>query len=247
MVRQESVVRVDQIASGLRHPGAAWVVDNALDFDASGVDVDNEQDVISNEADKGEHFDGEKVGRGNFAGVCFEKGPPRDASSALWRGLDAVFTQDALDGISSELDAEIVKRTTDAGVAPSGILSCHADDQCTFFVFGSTPAASSLGASVVLVCDEFSIPTQNRIGSRDGRDLTQPLSSEDLRLHRESATLIVVELDGLRSEFVAEDAIFLQEVGDHIRLLSVHPPCEDKQQELQRMSGHVPDRTASAW
>ena len=69
MLGEESIEGVDQVSGSLRHPSSARVVNDPGDVDAANLQIDDEKNVVADQADESEYLDGEEVGGGDVAPV----------------------------------------------------------------------------------------------------------------------------------------------------------------------------------
>ena len=65
----------------------------------------------------------EKVHTHDYAEVRFDEGRPRHSLSPLWRRVDAILLEEALDRVSSDFVAQVLERTLDAGVGADSLPS----------------------------------------------------------------------------------------------------------------------------
>ena len=117
-VLQEAINTIGEVARDLRHPGAAGLIGDSRDVDATRPDVDHEEDEVADEAEGRQHLDREEISTGDGAHVGSKKSSPRSVSAALGRWLDSVVEQDALHGVASDIVAEVVQGVAQPGVAP---------------------------------------------------------------------------------------------------------------------------------
>ena len=89
--------------------------------------------------------------------------------------------------------------------------------------FGSNP----------LPGDELPVPSQDRVGGHDGRDLPQDPSAESATFRREASALVVGEPEAAPLHLLLEDAVFLHQVLDDVLLVAVDPSREGHEQHLQ--------------
>ena len=75
------------------------------------------------------------------------------------------------------------------------------------------------------------MPSEQRIGRHNGRDIGQYFSAQSFGPHRQATTLIVVEAQRSRSELLAENSVFLTPIVDHLLLLVIHPSRRGDQQQ----------------
>jgi len=108
---------------------------------------------------------------------------------------------------------------------------------------GSTPASPS--AAVVLLGDQFPVPTENRVARNDACHLGQRSAAEFPAPHRESPALRVSQLKRPTANLLAEDPILLSQTVDQILLTAVQPASEGEDEELQGL-GHPPRLRRSA-
>ena len=146
---------------------------------------------------------------------------PRCALASLWRRGHAVAEENPLHCVPANLVAEVGQRTSDPGVAPSGILDGHPHDQLDDRLRGHRSTRSSTGAAVVLLRDESSIPAQDRVRGDDTSRMDQDPSPELLPPDGETASLSVGQAERTAAQLFAQDSILLTEIVDQILLAAV--------------------------
>ena len=87
----------------------------------------SETHVISDQPLDRVHLDAQEIGRCEAFPGSFEKRRPSGLPVSLWGGLDAVFSEDVGDGVSSHLMAQIGQRAADSRVSPRGIFMPYAE------------------------------------------------------------------------------------------------------------------------
>ena len=84
-------------------------------------------------------------------------------------------------------------------------------------------------AAIVLGCDEVAVPTQQRSGCGNGRNLGQHLAAQSLSLDGEPAPVVVREPETLAPKPGSEHTVLLSQVINHILLLAVDPASQNEQ------------------
>ncbi len=199
--------------------------------------------MITDKADKGEYLDGEEVGSGDLAPMGLQEGPPWHPFASLFSGFDAVLEENALDSIAAKLDSETVKGAADPGVAPARIAQRHLNHERASLLPGARSAGTTFVAPIVLVGDEFAVPTQDRVGCNDRGELTEEFPSEYLALDRQPTALVVGETNLFCAHLLAKNLVLFLEVFDYLKLSAVHPASEQEEQEPQRLCTHVRHRS----
>ena len=70
--------------------------------------------------------------------------------------------------------------------------------------------------------------------THNGRHLYQQTAADPVALGRESSTLFVGQPEPPAPQLLLQDPTFLDQVGEHVARLPVHPPFERREQELDR-------------
>jgi hypothetical protein len=65
----------------------------------------------------------------------------------------------------------------DPTIAPILVLFGHSDDQRLDLIAGARPPRSTLSTAVVLLGDQFAMPSEQSFGRHDGSDVRQKLPS----------------------------------------------------------------------
>ena len=120
---QKSIFAISEIACDLFHPLAVGSRKDPYNIDSSTLEVDDEENEISNQARPRDHFDAEEVGRCNRAPMSLEKRLPRHPLPS--DGVKPVLEKNPFDGASRNLMTEIVERSSNAGAAPARVVAGH--------------------------------------------------------------------------------------------------------------------------
>lgn len=128
---------------------------------------------------------------------------------------------------------------------PAGVVGRHGADESGDGVVGRGSSSASAVASVVLLRDKVAVPAEQRVGGNDGRDAVQSGSPHDFPSNRQSAALVVVESDAPFAELLSKDAIFFDQVVDHVLLPAPDPAGKREEEELQNEGVHGLDPTGS--
>jgi hypothetical protein len=62
------------------------------------------------------------------------------------------------------------------------------------------------------LADQFSVPTENRIGGEQGGRLGQEFSAQGLGLHGQPTTLLIRQIESLIAQLLKEDPILLFQI-----------------------------------
>ena len=103
----------------------------------------------------------------------------------------------------------------------------------TFLTPGRPTASGRVGP---LPGDQTPMPTHQRIRGDEGGNRVQRPSPEALGLHRQSTTLIVSQPELPATKLLFEDPVLLDQVGDNILLMPMHPARNRQQEQLERES-----------
>jgi hypothetical protein len=79
------------------------------------------------------------------------------------------------------------------------------------------------------------MPPHQGVWRHDRGDATQHLPPEPLGLGSQAATLIIVEPQTLSLELLLQHPVFLDQIGDHVLLMTIQPTSEAREQHLQRV------------
>lgn len=75
------------------------------------------------------------------------------------------------------------------------------------------------------------MPTQQRVGRDDRRDLAQRLTTQLARPHGESPPVVIGQPQASFAQLAAQDAIFFKEIAEDFTLLVIQPSGEDGEQQ----------------
>ena len=122
-----------------------------------------------------------------------------------------------------------------AAIAPAVVLTSQADNEGRDHLPHPRPTDAS-GRVGPLPGDQTPMPTHQRIRGDEGGNRVQRPSPEALGLHRQSTTLIVGQPKLPATQLLFEDPVLLDQVGDNILLMPMHPAGNRQQQQLERES-----------
>ena len=145
--------------------------------------------------------------------------------------------QDPLHRVPGDLVTEVGKRTSDPRVTPLRILAGHSHREVSDLSECRGAPSTPSRTAVVLLGDQPSVPAKDRVRRDDAGHLHQLAPAKLLAAHRESPALVVCEPKRSRTKLLAEDAILLSEIVNHIFLVAIHQASNSEHEELQRMGG----------
>jgi hypothetical protein len=90
-----------------------------------------------------------------------------------------------------------------------------------------------VGVNVHFPGDQLPVPSPDRVGGHDGRDLPQDPAIESATFRGEASALIVGQPGAPPRQLASEDPVLLHEVLDHVLLMAVDPAREGHEQHLQ--------------
>ncbi len=172
-----------------------------------------------------------------------QEGLPRHPLLPQRDGVDPVLEKDPLDRVAPDLMTEIAEGAADSRVAPAGVVSRHPKNQP--FDLGRCLGAARLArlAAIVFLGDQPPVPAKQRVRSHKSVDLEEPSAANLPSLGCETTALNVREQQALAAQLPAQYAVLLLQVFDEVLLAAVHPPGEDRDQELKLQRVHRRERT----
>src|SRR5580704_10612997 len=237
--RQRARRGVGQVAGDLRHPLPVGPAGDAGDVNASCLEVDDEQHKVAYETPAREYLHAEEVRRGDGTPVRLEKRLPCHGLSPQRSGLNAVLSEDALDGGPSEVEAQVFGCTPKPRVAPRRILTRHRQQLLDLVTSGGWTARTAAGATpFVLRGDLLAVPSKDGLRRRERRHLGQQLSAEGLALLGEQPSLSVAEAETLGPEPGAQHAVLGPQVLDRLALPATDPAGDQQDDELKWTGCH---------
>jgi hypothetical protein len=106
--KQSAIDVVDGIASHLHHPILGGMWGDSGERDASRFQMQEEENVVGDQASPGEHFDGEEINTGQHGQMRPNKVCPVHLLAALGSRSDTEPAQDIADGLIGDAMAEIL-------------------------------------------------------------------------------------------------------------------------------------------
>ena len=141
-------------------------------------------------------------------------------------------TQDVAHGHLIDLIPEIRQSPLDATVAPGGVLLGHLYGELLDLLrHGWPPQLGAACAPVELLRDQAFVPAQERVRCGDRGHLCETLAPERVGERREAAFCVCEPQPAAAVGF--QDTVFLLQVGDNLLLLTLDPPGEHGEQELE--------------
>jgi len=221
----------------MRHP---------RDLNLAGLEVNDEEDKVANEAMGSENLDAEEVCSPDGSPMSLKEGFPGCALATLRRWLQAMLDEDVLDGAAADGGSQVHQAALNAAITPTGVLPRHLEYQVDHLLLGPGASGSAAPRSVVLPGDQASVPAQDGLGSDDASDLFEDLAAQDLFFDSEATALIIAQTETSIAHLLAEDTVLLQQIFDDISLLAVDPGGKRDEEELEGRGARCSWRGESA-
>src|SRR5262245_7335899 len=109
--------------------GLRGVASDAGKGDASGLQIEEEKDIVGGESTPGEHLDREEVSARKHRHVRGDEVLPGGRLTAFWGSRNAVAPKHVSDSLVRDVVAEVGEGTGNPIIAPTAVLIGHADDQ----------------------------------------------------------------------------------------------------------------------
>src|SRR5215470_2569885 len=163
-------------------------------------------------------LDGEEIRSHNHIPMPGEKLPPGGFPLTLRRRFQAVLPQNVGDRAPRHFMAQIGEGSLDSAIAPAPILRSHADYQ-TLDLFSHTRTTwPTLLAAIIFPGDQPAMPSQERCRRHDGRQIMKHAPAQFLSPHRQASVLIVIEMQPLASQLLAQHAVLLLKIIEGLLL-----------------------------
>ena len=237
--RQRARRGVGEVAGDLRHPSAVGRAGDAGDVNASGLEVDDEQDEVAYEAPRVSTSTLKKsvaatapqcALRKVFQGVVL----PRSGAGSM----PCSVSEDALAGRPSEVEAQVLEYTAKPRVAPRWILARHRQQLLDLVTSGGWTAGTAADTTpIVLRSDLLAVPPKDGLRRRERRHLGQKLSAEGLSLLGEQPSLGIGEAKTLGPEPGPQHAVLGAQVLDRFALPATNPAGDQQDEKLKRSGG----------
>ena len=128
---------------------------------------------------------------------------------------------------------DVLQRPLDPRVSPLRIVGRHAHHETpNLLLHARSPWA--LAWVRPFPGDQLPVPSQNRVGRDERRELAQHAATKALAEHRETPALVVIQSQSPAAQLHFQHAVLFAEEGDHIALLAFEPSKQRGQQHLQR-------------
>jgi hypothetical protein len=137
--------------------------------------------------------------------------------------FNSVPFQNVGDRIVCQQMSKIGQRSLNPTITPIPVFLRHPSDERRNLSGGSRPSSSALGAAIVLLGDQLSMPSQQCLWRHDGCALSQNLAPQRFRLYSESPALVISEPQSPVANLFTENPIFFNQVIDDVVLMLIHP------------------------
>ena len=131
-----------------------------------------------------------------------------------------------------DIVTEALQRSDDTPIPPGCIFGRHPHDQTpesgSWFLFNWSPHSRA----IILLCHQYAIPTQKRIGCNDCIELKKRFPPDSLGCTRKPDALAVREPQPPHAQLFAQQPVFLEQVLDHRLLPAVGPTCHKLDQKM---------------
>ncbi len=149
--------------------------------------------------------------------------------------LDTVSLESSLNGRTTKSQTHVLKCAAKSRVSPGSIVTSHGDDLLDRVTRRtSTAGAATYPRPVVLGGELLPVPTQDRFGCSERRDLGQSCAPERPAFFREKTALGVRESQTLGPDVRPENTILGAQVLDGLALSPTHPARDQQDQKLER-------------
>jgi len=160
--------------------------------------------------------------------------PTHPGLAPLGSRFHMVAAQDVTHGDRIDGMPQVGQRALDPSIAPGRILFCHLDGEpldvlCHWW----PPQRCAARAPVELLRDEAVIPAQEGVRGGDRGDAFEALAPERVGQSGEAAALGIGESEPTATEVGFEDTVFLDQIGDHLLLVTLDPPGDHHDEHLQ--------------
>lgn len=136
----------------------------------------------------------------------------------------------------SEYDIDLFARkdvTLNSPIAPIPILFSHSHHQFLDLAIGARTSGCALGGAIVFLGDEFSMPGQQGLGRNDAGHFCQPFASHAFAFGGQATPLVIIQSQAPIAKLLAEYAVFLAQIFDHLLLGLIHPSGHRDEQEAE--------------
>ena len=120
--------------------------------------------------------------------------------------------------------AQVLQRPLDARVAPPRILRGHPQNEGRDLPHDPRPAWPPRREGP-LPGDQAAVPSEDRVGRHDGRDLPQDPSAESASPRREAPALVIGQPEAAPLQLLLQDAVLLYQVLDNVLLVTMTHPA----------------------
>jgi hypothetical protein len=233
--KQEPVTRIRQLPGTLLHEGSRGMGRDPNDMHPPCGHLHHYKHIVCHEAVPRGYFHREEVGRGEDLPVELQKlRPAHPTLSSLRRGIHMMATQNVAHRNLVDAMPQIRQSALDPSVTPTGVFLGHACDEL-FDLLGDARSTtlSSLLTPVKLLGHQSLVPAQERVRCGDGRHFLKALAPERVGKRREAAAFGVCQVQPATAEVGFEDAVFLDEVGDDLLLVTLEPASDHGDQDVE--------------
>ena len=131
---------------------------------------------------------------------------------------------------------QILQRALDARVAPPRVLSRHPHDEAADLREHTGPSGTPFRVRP-FPGDEVPVPSQNRVGRDDRRDLRQHPTTQPFAEGGQPSPVTIRQPQTLMAQLRLQDAVLFAQVQDDLVLFVLEPAEEGRDEELHRNHG----------
>ena len=128
---------------------------------------------------------------------------------------------------------QIRQSALDPSVTPTGVFLGHAYDELVDRLGDARSATLSLLTPVKRLGNQSLVPAQERVRCGDGRHFLEALAPERVDKRREAAAFGVYQVQPATAEVGIEGAVFLDEGGDDLLLVTLEPASGHGDQDVE--------------
>ena len=127
--------------------------------------------------------------------------------------------------------AHVLQSPLNPRVPPTRILRGHPHDEAPNLVEYPGTASSPPRVSP-FSCNQFAVPSKNRVGRHERCHVPQDGPSKPLPEHGEAPALRIRQPQSASGQLCFQDTVLLAKKGDHITLLALEPSKQHREQHL---------------
>src|SRR5215510_1946844 len=215
---EESVDVIGEITRNLRHPQSIRSASDSANLDPPRRQLHKEKDDEPLQAARRPDFYCKEVTGHDLIPMSAEELLPSYLPASFRSPLDAMSFQDVRNRVVCQYVTQIGKCSLYPSISPGSILFRHPHNQRGDFLSRSPSSKCSRRSAIILLRNQFPVPSHQCFWSHDGRHLCQQPPTKLFRPCSQPPALIVAESQTAIANLFSKNSILLDQIFKNLSL-----------------------------